>query len=86
MLARGELRLWLSGPGSSAARPMPDDRLPAPGGWNRIVIEVDDIDGSVDRLRARGVSVRSDVVRGPGGAQCVIDDPDGNPVELFQPA
>ena len=86
MLARGDLRLWLSGPASSAARPMPDGRTPGPGGWNRFVIEVDDIEAEVARLRGAGVTTRSDVVRGPGGAQCVIDDPDGNPVELFQPA
>ncbi len=85
MLARGDLRLWLSGPGSSAARPMPDGREPSPGGWNRFVIEVEDIEAEVVRLRAAGAASRSDVVRGPGGAQIVIDDPDGNPVELFQP-
>lgn len=86
MLARGDLRLWLSGPASSAARPMPGGDRPSPGGWNRFVVEVEDIEAEVARLRAAGVRTRSDVVRGPGGAQCVIDDPDGNPVELFQPA
>ena len=86
MLERDGLRLWVSGPASSAARAMPDGRRPEPGGWNRFVITVDDIQEVVDGLRAAGVSTRSDVVRGPGGAQCVIDDPDGNPVELFQPA
>ena len=86
MLERDGLRLWVSGPASSAARAMPDGRRPAPGGWNRFVLTVDDIGRVVDGLRAAGVSTRSDVVRGPGGAQCVVDDPDGNPVELFQPA
>lgn len=86
MLGRGELRLWVSGPTSSAARAMPDGRCPEPGGWNRFVVLVDDIDDVVGGLRAAGIATRSDVVRGPGGAQCVIDDPDGNPVELFQPA
>lgn len=85
MLSRGDLRLWLSGPGSSAARPMPDGREPSPGGWNRFVIDVDDIDAEVARLRAAGVAFRNDVVRGPGGAQIVLEDPAGNPVELFQP-
>ena len=86
MLERDGLRLWVSGPASSAARAMPDGRRPEPGGWNRFVLTVDDIQEAIDGLRAAGVSTRSDVVRGPGGAQCVIDDPDGNPVELFQPA
>lgn len=86
MLARGDLRLWVSGPGSSAARSMPDGREPGPGGWNRFVIEVDDIDVEVARLREAGIPFRNDVVRGPGGAQILIEDPAGNPVELFQPA
>lgn len=85
MLSRDDLRLWLSGPGSSAARPMPDGREPSPGGWNRFVIEVDDIDAEVARLRAAGVAFRNDVVRGPGGAQILLEDPAGNPIELFQP-
>lgn len=83
---RGNLRLLLSGPSSSAGRPMPDGRTPHPGGWNRIHLLVDDIDAEVARLRADGVAFRSDVVSGPGGRQIVLDDPAGNPVELFQPA
>ncbi|MEU8818324.1 VOC family protein [Actinoplanes sp. NPDC048796] len=83
---RGNLRLLLSGPASSAGRAMPDGRKPAPGGWNRIHLLVDDIDAEVTRLRADGVVFRSDVVSGPGGRQIVLDDPAGNPVELFQPA
>jgi catechol 2,3-dioxygenase-like lactoylglutathione lyase family enzyme len=83
---RGALRLLLSGPKSSAGRPMPDGRQPAPGGWNRIHLIVDDIESEVSRLRGEGVEFRSDVVTGPGGSQIVLDDPSGNPVELFQPA
>jgi catechol 2,3-dioxygenase-like lactoylglutathione lyase family enzyme len=83
---RGNLRLLLSGPASSAGRAMPDGRTPGPGGWNRIHLLVDDIDAEVARLRAAGVLFRSDVVKGPGGRQIVLDDPAGNPVELFQPA
>ena len=83
---RGNLRLLLSGPASSAGRPMPDGSRPGPGGWNRIHLLVDDIDREVDRLRTAGVRFRSEVVSGPGGKQIVLDDPAGNPVELFQPA
>ena len=82
---RGNLRLLLSGPISSAGRPMPDGRQPGPGGWNRIHLLVDDINAEVARLRGAGVSLRNDVVTGPGGKQILLDDPSGNPVELFQP-
>ena len=83
-IARGNLHLLLSGPSSSAARPMPDGRQPEPGGWNRIHLIVDDIASEVERLRAAGINFRSEIVRGPGGSQIVFDDPSGNPVELFQ--
>ncbi|MEV0425756.1 VOC family protein [Micromonospora sp. NPDC050495] len=83
---RGNLRLLLSGPASSAGRAMPDGRTPHPGGWNRIHLLVEDIDAEVARLRTGGVAFRSDIVTGPGGRQIVLDDPAGNPVELFQPA
>ena len=83
---RGNLRLLLSGPTSSAARPMPDGRQPGSGGWKRIHLHVDDIAAEVERLDAEGVRFRSDVVKGPGGQQIVLDDPSGNPVELFQPS
>jgi len=83
---RGNLRLLLSGPTSSAGRPMPDGRVPEPGGWNRIHLLVDDIDAEVARLRAAGLPFRNDVVKGPGGQQILLEDPAGNPVELFQPA
>ena len=85
-VVRGNLRLLLSGPASSAGRPMPDGTRPGPGGWNRIHLIVTDIDAEVARLRGAGVEFRSDVVTGPGGRQIVLDDPAGNPVELFQPA
>jgi len=85
-VVRDDLRLLLSGPKSSAGRPMPDGRQPGPGGWNRMEFVVDDITAEVERLRAAGVRFRSDVVRGPGGAQIVFHDPSGNPIELFQPA
>jgi len=83
---RGNLRLLLSGPESSAGRPMPDGRRPGPGGWNRIHLIVDDIAAEVDRLRTAGLVFRNDIVTGPGGRQILLDDPSGNPVELFQPA
>lgn len=85
-LVRGSLRLLVSGPVSSAGRPMPDGRVPAPGGWNRIHLVVDDIDAEVGRLRAAGVPFRNEVLNGPGGRQVLVEDPCGNPVELFQPA
>ena len=85
-VVRGPLRILLSGPKSSAARPMPDGRRPGPGGWNRLHFIVADIDAEVARLRAAGISFRSDVISGPGGKQIVLDDPSGNPIELFQPA
>jgi len=83
---RGNLRLLLSGPASSVGRPMPDGRQPGPGGWNCIHLLVDDIEAEVARLREAGVTFWSDVVIGPGGKQIVLDDPSGNPIELFQPA
>jgi catechol 2,3-dioxygenase-like lactoylglutathione lyase family enzyme len=85
-VVRGPLRILLSGPKSSAGRPMPDGSTPGPGGWNRIHFIVDDIEAEVARLRAAGVRFRSGVVSGPGGKQIVLDDPSGNPIELFQPA
>ena len=83
---RGALRLLLSGPTSSAGRPMPDGRQPSAGGWNRIHLLVDDIEAEVDRLRDAGLSFRNEIVTGPGGSQILLDDPSGNPIELFQPA
>jgi catechol 2,3-dioxygenase-like lactoylglutathione lyase family enzyme len=85
-VTRGNLRLLLSGPASSAGRPMPDGTSPSPGGWNRIHLIVADIASEVDRLRNAGVSFRNDIVSGPGGRQILLKDPSGNVVELFQPA
>src|SRR3954466_1328343 len=82
----GHLRLLLAGPKSSAGRPMPDGRNPEPGGWNRIHFVVDDIAAEVDRLRPEGVHFRNDIISGPGGKQVLLEDPSGNPIELFQPA
>lgn len=85
-VTRGRLRLLLSGPTSSAGRPMPDGRIPQPGGWNRIHFIVDDIDAEVERLRQQGVTFRNEIISGPGGRQILVEDPAGNPIELFQPA
>ena len=85
-VVRGNLRLLLSGPASSAGRPMPDGRTPQPGGWNRIHLIVEDIAADVERLRDAGLTFRNDIVSGPGGQQILLDDPAGNPIELFQPA
>ena len=88
MLSRGQLQLVLStpfGPGG-AAKPMPDGRKAEPGGWNRILIDVDDLAAEVARLRDAGLHFRSDVMSGPGGSEIILDDPSGNPVELFQAA
>jgi len=85
-LERGALRLLLSGEKSSAGRPMPDGRLPEPGGWNRFQVIVEDIAAEVERLRGEGVSFRNEILSGPGGSQILAEDPAGNLVELFQPA
>ena len=81
----GDLRLLLSGETSSAGRPMPDGRQPEAGGWARIQLLVTDLAAEVERLRAAGLQFRNDIVKGPGGSQILIDDPSGNPIELFQP-
>jgi catechol 2,3-dioxygenase-like lactoylglutathione lyase family enzyme len=85
-VVRGRLRLLLSGPASSAGRPMPDGARPGPGGWNRIHLVVDDIEAEVRRLRSAGLTFRNDIVTGPGGRQVLLEDPSSNVVELFQPA
>lgn len=85
-VARGRLRLLLSGPASSAGRPMPDGARPGPGGWNRIHLIVDDVAAEVARLKAAGASFRNEILEGPGGKQVLLQDPSGNVVELFQPA
>jgi len=87
MLTRGDLRLVLSAPGGGpgGGGPMPDGTLPSPGGWNRFSLEVVDLESLVERLRARGAHFRNDVVTGVGGKQILVEDPSGNPVELFEP-
>jgi catechol 2,3-dioxygenase-like lactoylglutathione lyase family enzyme len=86
MLSRGDLRLLLNRPGAGGAgQPMPDGRRPEPGGWNRIQLEVSDLEREVEALRAAGASFRGEIVTGRGGSQILLDDPSGNPIELFQP-
>ena len=84
MVSRGDLTLWLSGPGTSAARPLGDGSLPCPGGWNRLVIEVPDMAAAIEALRPTRARFRSEPVRGPGGTQVLVEDPSGNPIELFE--
>jgi glyoxylase I family protein len=85
-MSHNDLTLWLAGPQSSAARPMPDGSRPSPGGWNRFVVEVDDLQSRVDDLKSAGLRFRNDIVVGPGGKQILLEDPDSNVVELFEPA
>jgi catechol 2,3-dioxygenase-like lactoylglutathione lyase family enzyme len=85
LVSRGDLTLWLSGPQSSAARPMPDGSRPEPGGWNRLVLEVDGLEAEVERLKQAGLTFRNEIVTGPGGKQILLEDSAGNPVELFEP-
>jgi catechol 2,3-dioxygenase-like lactoylglutathione lyase family enzyme len=80
----GDLNLWLSGPGTSAAKPMPNGDVPASGGWNRIVVEVSELDVVVANLQATDAHFRNEIISGPGGRQVLVDDPDGNPIELFE--
>lgn len=86
ILARGDLTLWVAGPMASAGKPMPDGRKPVPGGWNRFVLEVEDLAGLVAMLREKGVPFRNEILSGPGGQQILCEDPSGNVIELFQPA
>jgi glyoxylase I family protein len=85
-VSNGSLTLWLSGPKSSGARPLPDGRKQEPGGWNRIVLEVDDLPSRVEALKKAGLRFRNEIEKGPGGKQIQLEDPDGNPIELFEPA
>jgi catechol 2,3-dioxygenase-like lactoylglutathione lyase family enzyme len=85
-VVRDGVRLLLSGKTSSGRRPMPDGCEPVPGGWNRIHIQVDDLESEVTRLREAGLKFRNNIIKGPGGSQILLDDPSGNPVELFQPS
>jgi glyoxylase I family protein len=81
----GDLRILLSGPGASGSRPMPDGRLQEPGGWNRIVLRVEDLPALIQTLAKAGARFRNEIEVGPGGRQIQIEDPDGNPIELFEP-
>jgi glyoxylase I family protein len=85
-VSNGNLTLWLSGPKSSGSRPMPDGRQQEPGGWNRFALEVDDLPSLVAAMKKAGLRFRNEIETGPGGSQIQLEDPDGNPVELFQPA
>jgi catechol 2,3-dioxygenase-like lactoylglutathione lyase family enzyme len=85
IVKRADMALWLSGPGTSAAKPLQDGTMPAPGGWNRLVLECADLAETMASLRAAGARFRSEPIAGPGGKQVLVDDPSGNPVELFQP-
>jgi glyoxylase I family protein len=85
-VSRGDLTLLLSGPGSSGARPLPDGRQQQPGGWNRVLLDVEDLPSCLARMKQAGLRFRSDIVTGPGGRQVQLEDPDGNPIELFEAA
>jgi len=85
-ISKDDLTLWLAGPKSSAARPMPDGRHPEPGGWNRFVLEIADLESLVTKLNQAGTRFRNDIVTGPGGKQILVEDPDGNVIELFEAA
>lgn len=85
ILVKDDLTLWVAGPMASASKPMPDGRVPEPGGWNRFVLQVEDLAGLVARLRAAGVPFRNEIIAGPGGRQILCEDPSGNVVELFEP-
>ena len=82
----GDFTLLLSGPGASGSRPMPDGRAQQAGGWNRMVLRVKDVAAEIERLKSAGVTFRNQMESGPGGRQVQIEDPDGNPIELFEPA
>jgi predicted enzyme related to lactoylglutathione lyase len=84
IVVKGDLSLWLAGPLSSAAQPMPDGSRPQPGGWSRIVLQVENIEGDIARLSEAGARFRSGIVQGPGGKQVLCEDPSGNVIELFQ--
>ena len=85
ILAKDDLNLWLAGPLSSAAQPMPNGQKPIPGGWNRIVLQSENLDSLIANLRATGTAFKNDLTQGPGGRQILIEDPSGNAIELFQP-
>jgi len=85
-ISKDDLNIWLSGPQTSAARPMPDGRKPESGGWNRFVIEVENIEALVASMKSNNVHFRNEIISGPGGKQILAEDPSGNPIEIFEPA
>ena len=85
MVRKGDLTLWISGPGASASRTLSNGSKPEPGGWNRFVVEVTDLDTAMSDLKAKGARFRADPIKGPGGRQVLCEDPSGNPIELFEP-
>jgi glyoxylase I family protein len=85
-VSKGGLDIFLSGPGSSGSRPLPDGRQQEPGGWNRIVLSVDDLESVVTKMKEAGLRFRNEIETGPAGKQIQVEDPDGNPIELFEPA
>jgi glyoxylase I family protein len=84
-VSTGNLKLILSGPGASGSRPMPDGRRQEPGGWNRVILQVDDLPARIEALKKAGLHLRNQMESGPGGRQIQLEDPDGNPLELFEP-
>ena len=86
LISSSGFQVWLSGPGASGSRPLPDGRSQEPGGWNRLALEIDDLSSAVDALKEAGLHFRNEMEEGPGGKQIQLEDPDGNPIELFQPA
>ena len=86
IVENGDIQLWLAGPAASASKPMPDGTIPAPGGWSRFVLPIEDLDQAIETLRANGVSFRNEIVSGPGGRQILCLDPSGNVIELFESA
>lgn len=86
IVSKDDLRIWLSDPRTSAAQPMPDGRIPEPRGWNRLVVQVDDLASLVETLKAEGTVFRNEIISGVGGLQILAEDPSGNPIELNQPA
>lgn len=86
IVKKDDLNLWLAGPVSSAAKPMPDGRKPEPGGWNRLVLQVSNLNDTVSRLKSHGIKFRNELLQGPGGSQILCEDPSGNAIELFEPA
>ncbi len=86
LISNEGFKIWLSGPGASGSRPMSDGRTQEPGGWNRVALEVEDLPSVIEAMKKEGLHFRNEMEKGPGGSQIQLEDPDGNPIELFQPA